>query len=195
MTITTITISGSDYISYASVLEADTRLLVDPRRGVSWADLNVDEKGANLVAATNRLDLMAWQGAKTGGVEQKNDWPRTGMRHCDGTPTSTTEVPYDVANATIIQAGSITLDPSTADAGSSGSNVKKVSAGSANVTFFTLKKGPNLQDETVYILIKCYLESYVSGVGAGAFASGTSKEDATSSFTKGENFKLTKGFS
>ena len=67
MTISTITIETVDYVSYASVAEADAYLNVDPVRESTWEALDTDGKGKKLVAATRRLDLLSWQGEKTGG--------------------------------------------------------------------------------------------------------------------------------
>lgn len=187
MSITIITINAVNYTSYASVAEADDRLAVDPIRGTAWAALSPDQKGANLVAATFRLDLLRWKGEKTGGEgTQENAWPRTGVTYKDGTPVSTTEVPIEVENATILLAGSIALDASVSGSGTSGSNIQRVRAGSASVTFFrpTIPGGV-IQDETVLDLIRCFLEGGISAA-VGALASGT---DAESSFCD-ENFGL-----
>lgn len=181
MTITTITIGGEDYTSYASVAEADVRLAVDATRKTAWEALTTDEKGANLVAATNRLDLELWIGEKTGGEgAQENKWARTGVTYEDGTAVSTTEVPIEVENATIILAGSIALDATLADSGTSGSNTKRVKAGSAEVTFFrSTLPGKPIQDETVFDLIRQFLEGSQVSSSTGNFASGT---DASSEF-------------
>ena len=73
MTITTINISGTDYTSYASVAEADSWLAVDPNRSAAWAALVTTDKEINLVAATNRLDLVSWSGTKENPA-QANQW-------------------------------------------------------------------------------------------------------------------------
>ncbi len=203
MTITTITIivesdppgapTTYSYTAYASVAEADARLLIDPVRGEAWGGLTVDQRGANLVAATNRLDLLFWQGSKADGATQANAWPRLNMRYCDGSTVPSEGVPNDVETATIIQAGSISLDPGTADAGSSAKNIKSVGAGSTNVEFFTPTVGVPIQDVTVYSLLRCYLTaSETSGTALGQYASGT---DVKSCFSDVESFGLTRGYS
>lgn len=193
--ITTITINSVDYISYASVAEADARLAVDPVRGPTWATLSTDQKGINLVAATNRLDLLMWAGEKTGGPTQVNQWPRTGVSYKDGTPVSTTEVPTEVENATILLAGSVALDASNADAGTSGSNIEEVQAGSARVSFFRPQAGAPLQDESAYQLVQCFL----AGFGADADSGGPPAGKATgtggqSVFCEEVRFGLTEGY-
>ncbi|ADK73469.1 head-tail adaptor Ad1 [Roseobacter phage RDJL Phi 1] len=185
MTITTITISSINYVSYASVAEADARLAVDASRAATWAAKTTDEKGALLVQATNRLDLLAYAGDKTGTeVAQPNKFPRTNLTYASGEAVSTSEVPKGVENATILLAGSIALDAEAGDAGSSGSNIKKVKAGSTAVDFFRQTVGVPLADETSYALIKEFLEGSATSSAVGNMSSGTDPSDeyAKSSF-------------
>ena len=51
MSIVKINIEGEEYTSYASLQEANTRLMVDPTREAAWNLLNDDEKGVRLVAS------------------------------------------------------------------------------------------------------------------------------------------------
>ena len=156
MTITTINIGGVNYTSYASVVEADAYLAVDPTRSAAWAALNPDQKGTNLVAATRRLDLLQWSGEKV-DPNQETQWPRNNAT-CDGESVPNTGVPKPVENATGLLAGSITRDASASNQGTSGSNIKKAKAGSADVTFFRPTNGVALQDTTAYSLVQCYLD-------------------------------------
>lgn len=172
MTLSTITLSTQDFISYASVAEADRLMLVDPVRGPRWATRTVDQKGAALVAATNRLDLFGYKGSKTGSP-QPNQFPRTGIVDRDGVVVPDDEVPTDIATATIYLAGSIATKPAAAGMSGSGSNNKRVKAGSAEVEFFKPTAGKPLADETAYALIQWYLASMVGAISAGGMASGT----------------------
>jgi hypothetical protein len=177
VTISTITISAVGYASYASVAEADPYLAVDPVRGAAWTLLTVDQRGARLVAATRRLDLLNWSGGKAGGASQEDAWPRTGVTYADGTATSTTEVPKEVENACIILAGSIELKASVADAGTSAQNTRSVKAGSAAVEFFRRTEGKVLQDETAFVLVSQFLASFSSSASLGALVSGNEDDD------------------
>lgn len=180
MTISTITISTVNYTAYASVAEADPYLAVDPVRAAAWAALTTDQKGGYLVAATRRLDLLNWMGTKTGDEgTQVNAWPRTSVSYEDGTAVSTTEVPPEVENATILLAGSIARTNSVADAGTSGSNKKRLKAGSAEIEYFKPTSGVALQDETVWGLVKQFLDGLRVSTATGGYASGTG---GTSSF-------------
>lgn len=192
MTITTITIETVGYTSYASLLEADTLLNTDPVREVAWELLTDDEKGKKLVAATRRLDLLDWGGTKTGAADvQENAWPRTGLSYKDGTPVSTTEVPKEVENATIFLAGSIAIDASAADAGTSGSNIKSVKAGSADVKFFRGQDGVALQDETSYDLVACFL-SFAQATDGAVGNLSTESDPRCSRFDDADRFTFTK---
>ncbi|MEE8609012.1 MAG: DnaT-like ssDNA-binding protein [Nitrospiraceae bacterium] len=193
MTITTITIETVGYTSYASVAEADSYLNIDPTREAAWEALSTDNKGKKLISATRRLDLFKWQGEKTGDEDvQFNQWPRTGLTYPGGTAVSTSEVPVEVENATILLAGSIALDAEQADAGSSGSNTKRVKAGSAEVEFFRQVTGVALQDETAFTLIKPFLELSTVVASQGAFVSGN--EAVESTFSDIDQWGRTRGF-
>lgn len=188
MTITPITIGGVGYVSYASVAEADDRLAIDPVRSAAWEVAPINTKGAHLVAATKRLDLLTWAGQRAATPDtQPNKWPRTGVTYPDGAVVSNSEVPIEVQDATILLAGSIALDSEQANAGRGGSNIRSVGAGSARVEFFKPVAGGPLQDETAFALIRGFLASNTAGlVGC---ASGT---DGTSQFDEG--YGLTEGY-
>jgi Putative DnaT-like ssDNA binding protein len=191
MSISTITISGNDYTSYASVAEAAIRLAVDPVRSATWTALTSTQMGIYLVAATNRLDLLNWAGEKTGGASQVNQWPRTGVTYADGTDVSTTEVPTEVENATILLAGSIAIDSTVTDYDTTGGNIKRTKAGSAEVEFFRREAGYPLQDKTAYQLIKDFLEGATISSSTGTLASGT---DGVSTFDVDDPWGLSRGF-
>lgn len=190
MTISTITISAVNYISYASLVEANEYLAVDPVRAVTWAALSDDEKGAKLVAATRRLNLLMWLAAKTGtDTAQPDKWPRTGMVYDDGSAVSTSEVPQAVEDATILLAGTIAIDAEASESGTSGSNVKKVSAGTADVTFFRATSGVPLEDESAYALIKEWLENTAS-----LTSSVYSGDDGCETFDDIDQWGLSRGY-
>ena len=192
MTITTISIGGNDYTSYASVAEADAYLAVDAVRNPTWSALDADSKGSFLVSATRLLDLLSWQGSKTGGASQENDWPRTGLTYADGTAVSTTEVPKEVENSTIITAGSMSVDPEGYAAGGSDGNTKKVKAGSTEVELFRPTQGTVLQDKSAYSLVAQWLENSAASAASGMAVYGNA--DGIS-FTNDKKFARSKGYS
>ena len=192
MTITTITIGGNQYQSYASVAEADARLLVDPIRGATWAALTADQKGINLVAATNRLDLEKYSGQKTVST-QANRWPRDNAL-CDGVAVPDGTLPQEMEDGTIILAGSIAVDSAASAAGTGPQNIRRVRAGSAEVEFFTQQRNASFSlarsAPDAFAIIRCLLDGAGVGVGRG-LASGT---DGESSFCDPEYPGLTDGF-
>ncbi len=186
MSIGTITINAIVYTVYASRAEVNAYLNVDQVRNTAWNALtDSDEvRGPFIVAATRRLDLLTWVGEKTGGSAQENQWPRTNVPLKDGTTQSDSEVPQEVENATALLAGSINLEETTAEAGTSGSNIERVKAGSAEVEFFRPVEGGQLQDQTAFTLVKCFVEgSALSGKATGT--------DGESSFCDLDRFGLT----
>lgn len=193
MSIVHIEIGGNTYAAYASVDAADAYLLVDPVRGIIWEALAEDRRGAALVAASRRLDMLTFPGRPT-EADQERKWPRIGVSYADGRPVSGTVVPKEVEEATILLAGTIAAKPGAAGAGGSGANFKRLKAGSAEVEYFTSTKGKPLADEAAWdILQNAGLiggSSFGSALAAGGnMASGT---DQRSAFDEG--FGLNRGF-
>ena len=169
-----ITINSRVYTSYASVEEANIALAVYPAREETWSALSDDEKGIRLVAASNRLDLFTWRGAKDND-SQLREWPRT---------VSVT-IPPAIKAATYLLAAAIASDAQASEVGEASSrNISEVRAGSAVVKYGVTQAAAaidqlrsDLGDDTVYTLIRPWLAgSTAYGVG---LASGT---DAKSSF-------------
>lgn len=197
MTLTTLTLGANNYISYASVAEADAYLAADPVRGATWAGLTNDQKIINLVASTRRMDLLDYSGTKVSATQER-EWPRTGAT-CDGTPVTDTDVPIQLQDATILNAGSIAIDPTNANQGSSGSNVKRVQAGTAQVEFFqptTQTSGTALQDDTAFEVVRCLLAGNGATASDGSvLGAKTFGNDGVSSFCDPRRPGLTQGFS
>ena len=195
MSLSTIQVAGNDYIAYASVAEADIALAVDPVRMAAWAALTDENKGIDLIAATRRIDLLRWLGAKAGGSSQVNAFPRSGLFFPDGTPVPKDTIPLDLERATILLAGSIAATPAQANAGTSAQAISRVKAGSAEVEFFRRQEtitGKPVQDETVFELIRRWLQGRAGSSSTGAMASGT---DGVSHFAQTNPYGRTEGFS
>lgn len=194
MSISTITIAGVDYVSYASVAEADAYLNADFTRDPSWEIISTENKGKHLITATRRLNILNWQGLKAGGADAQADaWPRINVTYKDGTPVTTVDVPQEVEAATILMAHTIATNSAASQAGSSGNNnIKRLQAGSANLEYFRPGVGVPLQDETAYALIKQFLTSGLSdAIGPNRYG-----EDAQSSFADDQmGYGLREGYS
>jgi len=194
MTLSVITINAINYDTYASRAQVNNYLNVEPVRMADWNALADSDaaRGIYIIAATRRLNLLSWQGTKTGGASQVNAFPRTGLLYADGTAVSTSEVPQEIEDATALLAGSINLDTDTADNGSSGSNVKTAVAGSVNVSFFRQTDGLMLQDETAFKLISQWMEAATTSTAIGAMS--TADPDAASRFSDIDNWGRTGGY-
>ena len=118
----TITIAPNSYSSFASVAEADEYLAADMARYAAWAALSADNKGRALVTATRYLAALDW---------------------VDGVPSYDTP-PAVVIEATSLFAADIAAKPSLGNDASTGSNVKRVKGGEAEVEFFRPTAGAAL---------------------------------------------------
>ena len=184
MTITTLTIDGNDYKSYASVDESDNALAIDPIRGPTWAALSEDNKKKHLAAATRRFNVLNWRGEKAGGPTQDDAWPRIGLTYSDGTEVPDNVVPGDIELATILLAGSVAQDAANANLVNPRASIRKVKAGSAEVEFSESTRGvprTNAQnqvaDPAVHALVRKWLEGSSASYG---LASGTDGESCFS---------------
>ena len=194
MTLSTITINAVNYTTYASRTQVNNYLNVEPVRMADWNALADSDlaRGVYIIAATRRLNLLSWQGSKTGGASQVNAWPRTGLTYADGTAVSTSEVPQEIEDATALLSGSINLDKETADNGTSGSNVKTAKAGSVNVEFFRKTDGLLLQDETAFKLLFQWLEASTASTAIGPLYTGNA--EAASTFSDIDNWGRNGGY-
>lgn len=126
----TITIAGNDYSSFASVAEADAYLAVDVSRYAAWAALDDDDKGRALITASRYLASLDW---------------------VDGVPSYDTP-PQAVVEATSLFAADIAAKPSLGNDASTGSNVKRVKGGEAEVEFFRPTEGSALPSYLLRLL-------------------------------------------
>lgn len=193
MTLSTITINAIEYTVYATREEVNNYISIDPVRGPAWNALaDTDEvRGPFIVSATRRLDMLTWEGEKAGGATQENAWFRTGVDFEDGTPVGAAELPTEVQNATSLLSGSINIDPSVAQFGTSTNNTKRAKAGPVESENFRFEQGVQLQDLSAYDLIKQFLASDVVSAGTGMLATGT---EGKSTFDNIDQWGLNRGF-
>ena len=194
MTLSTLTVDSQDYEAYVSLDEANTILAVDPIRKVTWEALADATRLQYLIAATQRLDLLPWQGERTGGHTQDTAWPRSGLVYPDGEDIADNVIPADLERATALLAGSIAIRPAQADQGSSSQSISSIKAGSVALTYFRRQRsvqGLPLQDETAWELIKRWIVGTgAGGVGQATYASGTGDE---SEFADRDRYGLLRG--
>ena len=104
MSLTTITINGMDYPSYATAAEANPYLAIDLARSEAWSTLDEAGKGQRLAAATRRMDGLRWIGRRASET-QVTAWPRMGM-----TPEPSAPIPPELEQATILLAGDLAVN-------------------------------------------------------------------------------------
>ena len=191
MSLSQVEINGANYVTYASIAEADIWLAIDAIRGNAWSRLTETVKATHLVAASRRINLESFKGEKftpetplAFPVPDDYQWPRKDVV-CDGVELPDGIIPSQVEAATIIIAGTIPIDPNAA-ASSTASNtgVKKLKADTVEVEFGTFTQTSsstvfNLRNQNVdaFTYLKCLLRNSgstgfgrigsVSGVGGG----------------------------
>jgi hypothetical protein len=173
-TVSTLTIGSNTYSVYALTADPvnDANDYFSARLGSdAWTDASTANKKRALVSAVRFLDrAVTWSGEQTDTVTpQPLQWPRDGAA-CSGVAVADGTTPDAFANAEFEQA-LIFLDDATEQSSTgTGSNVKRVKAGSAEVEFFTGTAGTGSETRlptVVNDLVGCYIES--SGISGGAW--------------------------
>jgi len=196
--VTTVTISTIDYYVYALTADpvADADAFWGARLGeaaTAWAAASDDDKKKALVMASDWIDRSTdWTGTVT--VEgQPRDWPRDGATNqCTGESITDGTVPYALAEATFWLAGEIIVDPSIVDSSGEGSNIKKVEAGSAKVTYFSSTQG-GATDTRLPTTANDYLKCF-SASSTSIIAPSGSGDDEDSHFCE-DDWRRSEGFS
>lgn len=164
-----ITISANTYSSFASVAEADQYLAADMSRYSAWAALSADNKGRALITASRYLAGLDWVGGVPG-----YDTP-----------------PAAVVEATALFAADIAAKPSLGNDASTGSNVKKVKGGEAEVEFFRPTLGAALPPYLLRLLGTLLGTDVTWGEGGTAYGS---EDCQTSRFDK-TDWRLNRSYS
>ncbi len=173
-TVSTVTIGATTYSVYALTSDpiADANAYFGGRLGSdAWSDASSPDKQRALVSAVRFLDrAVSWTGEQTDIVTpQPLQWPRDGAS-CDGTAVTNGTTPDAFANAEFEQA-LIFLDDATEQSSTgTGSNIKSVKAGTAEVAFFTGTSGTLAETRLPTIvndLLGCYIEQ--SGISGGSW--------------------------
>ena len=136
MSLTTLTVDGNDYESYSSIDEADTYLRVEATLYGGWNGLSDTEKSIRLISATRRIDLLPWAGMKASAT-QETKWPRSGVKHADGSDVPDDVIPTAIETAVIWMAGNVRLALSpVADLSGQESDVMSRRVGPRSVSYF-----------------------------------------------------------
>lgn len=170
--------------SYITVTEADT-YFEDAIHADFWEDATSDDKGKALVTAARMLDRQDWQGSKYGDP-QTMEFPRSGLTDKNGDAVDETAVPQEVMDAQAELALALLENPALQSASSTGTNFKKLKAGSAEVEYIRATSGPRFQT-----IIDELIGLWLSGSShySGPFVSGADNESSLS-----DSFDLSRGF-
>jgi len=181
--------------SYITVADADAYLDQSPR-ATDWAFLGAQDKIRALIGAYRRLEREDWAGSKTNSAPtQTQAFPRTGLVNKEGETLDSGTVPQFIKDAQAEYAFELSQDPDLEAQANTGSNEKRLRAGSAEIEFFQPTIG-SAQSTTfptaVQEIIGCFLESGATSGGTigGVFTSGT---DGVTSFTNPCDPGLTEG--
>jgi len=157
----------------------------------AWAAATSDNRKRALAAAARWIDRsVVFSGTKT-VASQPREWPRDGAT-CDGEAITDGTTPDEVAYGEFELAGAILVSSSIVTSSSTGSNVRRVKAGSAEVEFFSQTIGTD-QDTRLPLpawdYLKCLLGTLSEGSAGQAYgtnecsAFGNTKQERTRGFS------------
>lgn len=174
-----VTISGTNATVFGSLAGATTYFAL-ALGGTGWSAASGTDRQKALVSATRWMQRL--------GLVDPSDGSTIVPDVADaGVPVPVQEGAYELADALL-------TDAEAQAATSTGSNVKSVKAGSAEVTFFRATNGTPLPT-VAFQLLRPYLASQQStgdgDGGVGSYASGT---DGESSFSDGDAWGRYSGF-
>ncbi len=171
--ISTITISTVDYSVYAETADPEQDALdyLVGKIGSTFSTATQLQRQQALISAARMLDrAVEFTGEET-TPGQPRAWPRdSATNNCTEESVDDGTTPDDIAFAQYELADILWLDADVAATSGSGSNVKRVKAGSAEVEFFTGTSGTSEETRlptVVNDLAGCYVE--ISGISGGAF--------------------------
>lgn len=171
---------------YISRLDADT-YFGDHIEYDTWNGFANDKKDRCLVTATRMIDRQVWQGEKyQDAPTQLLDFPRSGLTDEEGNEIDETTVPQFVLDATCELALSLGKDATVQTEQDTGSDIKRMKAGSAELEFFGTRTTGTRFPTIVHELLGRYLES--SSALSGPFTSGTDTETGL------EDYELSGGY-
>ena len=177
MSLTTISVDGRDYPSYATLAEATIQLAIDPVRGLSWRAADEPVQALALVASSASLDALTWAGRPQTENQRPRAWGRIGVVYPDGAVVPDGALPVAIQTATIIiAANSLTTATAVQPAAVGAATSRRIKAGPVEIEYFAPAATLSVQDPEAQRLIAPYL---AAAVGRRAIATGT---DGTSAF-------------
>lgn len=192
--ISTITIGSVVHSVYAESADPvqDALDFLAAKIGSTFSTGTTLQQQQALISAARMIDrTVQFTGDET-TPGQPRAWPRDGAtNNCTTEAVTDGTTPDDIAFGQYELADILFLDADVAASSGSGSNVKRVKAGSAEVEFFTGTAGGNEETRlptVVNDIVGCYAEQ--SGISGSSF--GTSDADGVVGYGK-DDFDLTQG--
>lgn len=176
--------------SYATIAEADA-YLDNSIRATAWATVLDDDKARALITATRLIDKQCLCGDQT-DPDQPLHFPATGVVDHEGDEVPDDEVPLGITNATIELAFELSQNPSLESSSNTGSNTKRLKAGSVEIEKF--RPGDVLGSKGVKrfpTVVQEYLSPFICTAAGSAQAFGS---DQTSQFDNCDTYGRSEGF-
>jgi len=198
-TVETITIGADSFSAYAHlttgvdspVADADTYLAA--KIGSTWSTFTTLKKQQCIVSAARMLNTaVAWSGDKTVAT-QPLAWPRdSATNYCLDAAVADGTTPDDIAFAQYELAQILGDDATVAASSGSGSNVKRVKAGSAEVEFFSSTIDTS-SDTRLPTIVNDLAGCYFDGADGVSGASYGTTDNADPGYCKDDN-DLSQGY-
>lgn len=194
----TITIGAVNYSVYGlgnadPLQDADDYLAA--KIGSTWSTLATLVRQQALVSAARLLDRSVfWSGTKTSAA-QALEWPRdNAVNGCTGEAVTDGTIPDEIAYGQFELACLLALDAELLNASGTGSNVKRVKAGSAEVEFFTPTNQGEFETrlpQAVHDVVSCFFDG---ASGLSGFSTGTTTAEGESCFDDDDQFNTNEGY-
>jgi hypothetical protein len=192
--ISTITIGSVVHSVYAETADPvqDALDYLAAKIGSTFSTATELQQQQALISAARMLDRSVEFTGEETVAGQPRAWPRdNASNNCTGEDVTDGTVPDDIAFAEYELADILWLDADVAASSGTGSNVKRVKAGSAEVEFFTGTEGTLSETRlptVVNDLAGCYVEN--SGISGGSW--GTSDAEGVVGYDP-DDFDLSQG--
>lgn len=161
----------------APVNDADDYLAA--KIGSTWSTFTTLKKQQCIVTAARMLSTAVIYSGTVTVAGQPLAWPRDNATNsCTGVAVTSGTTPDDIAFAQYELAQILGDDPSVAASSGTGSNVKRVKAGSAEVEFFTQTIG-SAEETRLPTVVNDLAGCFVDGTATlgGSYGTGTTQSD------------------
>lgn len=190
-TIGSDTFSAWAHLTSDPVADADSYLAA--KIGSTWSTFTTLKKQQCIVSAARMLSTAVLYSGEVTVAGQPLAWPRDGATNaCTGTAVPNGTTPDDMAFAQYELAQILGDDATVLASSGSGTNTKRVKAGTAEVEFFTPTIGTNSETRlptVVNDIAGCYVDR--PNISGGSF--GTTVDDADPGYCK-DDFDKSEGY-